>query len=158
MEYVKAAESPEGESCGLVLQRTPSLRICMNPMETSCVNLILETYAGFQKIVKTFGGKKYGCVLFVNGTPEFFSIRNVQDTVSTLREMKSTQVLPYDCSIIPEPALKCCYIYTTSGRVMRPLLKLNNIKNFLKDECCTLNDCISKGYVEYVTKHEEMSW
>lgn len=147
------AESPEGQSAGLVLQRCPSVRINISGIKTGCVQLILSiNMSNLEEISDTTPARK--TCIYVNGVPSFGTDEPVAAVWKKTRQLKTQMTLPFDTSIVREA--HAVQIFTTKGRALRPLFVASRLANYFDGPSLDHRMCLSKGYIEYLDKHEEM--
>ena len=150
-------ETPEGTEIGL--RKNLSLLAIISTRANLDDN-------NFMKILTGFGMKKEmessGSDIFYNG--RFIGhIDNAKEFVNNLREKRRKSELPMELSIRHNSALDNILLSTEVGRVMRPLIIVNNGKprlteehiSLLKDGSLHWDDLIKNGIVEYLDASEE---
>jgi DNA-directed RNA polymerase beta subunit len=138
------AETPEGQSCGLV----------KNMSMLSCVSR--STSSVFMKDflrTRTGGVFSYTVKVFVNGDL-IGSTDTPVDLVSELRTMKRNGAISFDTSIVNDYTKLEIRVHTDAGRVCRPLLVCREGK-VLNGKVRSFSDMLIQGLVDMVDADEE---
>lgn len=150
-------ETPEGTEIGL--RKNLSLLAIISTK----ANIIDNT---FMKLLEELGMKKEmeskGSDIFYNG--RFIGhIGETDEFIKNLKERRRKAQLPQELSIRNNPSLGNIVLSTEIGRVMRPLIIVDDSKSRLKEEHLNLlkdgslhwDDLIKNGIVEYLDAAEE---
>lgn len=133
--FICPAETPEGESCGLV-KHMASTAILSTPVDPEVVLKHLTIKPGDMSFM-------------VNG--EYYGRVDQQDLVERVRAMRRSGIIPFDVTIFFDRQYKEVHLKTCGGRYVRPLLliggKTVNGQSFLEDY-------VYKGCIEFVSAEE----
>eukprot|EP00903_Cladosiphon_okamuranus_P006791 g6619.t1 len=157
------ADTPEGESCGLV-KNLALLAHVTSDQETGPV-LRLCYDLGVEDVARLSGGEVNGChssLVFLNGsivgaTGHPFLLAN------KIRFLRRKGMVGEFVSVYLHSVRRAVYIASDGGRVCRPLLVVENGRTRLTKthldqmalEVLSLQDLIKQGVVEYVDVNEE---
>jgi len=150
-------ETPEGTEIGLRKNLALLARISTAvDMDESSFLEKLEKM-GMQKHIDEQGNFD----IFFNGI--FIGTVNDENFVNKIREERRKNSLPIELSIRLDKSTKTIYISTEVGRVLRPLIVVDNGKSRLSEEHETLveegklkwNDLLQQGIIEYLDAAEE---
>lgn len=149
------AETPEGQSCGLV--KNQAMMTCVSQATDSMfLKKFLQTRVGdsFLKTVK----------VFVNGDL-MGSTDSPYEVTQELRTMKRTGCVSFDASIVYDFTKLEIRVYTDGGRICRPLLIVNPETGRTRFEEQNTNvensgplsfaECLMRGWIELVDADEE---
>ncbi|MDD5192176.1 MAG: DNA-directed RNA polymerase subunit B [Candidatus Nanoarchaeia archaeon] len=150
-------ETPEGTEIGL--RKNLSLLAIISTRANLDDNNFIKILAGFgmKKEMESSGND-----IFYNG--RFIGhIDNAKEFINNLKEKRRKAELPLELSIRHNPALDNILLSTEVGRVMRPLIIVDNGKprlteehlSLLKDGSLHWDDLIKNGIVEYLDASEE---
>lgn len=144
--YICMYETPEGQSCGIVMNMTLSTRTTEGFAYTFIQQII-------QRHITLDTKQQPGyCVTFLNGIIIGY-MANPRETVAHLKQLRQRNVIPQDVSIAWDFIENECRIYCDKGRMTRPFLNMNKYADFLKDKC-TFRQALQKGYVEWLDPNE----
>jgi DNA-directed RNA polymerase subunit B len=154
-------ETPEGTEIGL----RKNLAILSKISTTVKLN-----YEDFIEMLESFGLKRERkdkisegkLDVFFNGT-FIGSIEDEKEFIAKIKEKRRIGAFPLELSIRNDVHLSTIYISTETGRVMRPLIIVENGIPKLKDEHIVLlqegklkwNDLLKQGIIEYLDAAEE---
>jgi DNA-directed RNA polymerase subunit B len=149
-------ETPEGTEIGLRKNLAMLARVstrCVVP-EEKIVKILLE-----EKMVKD---GENGIDVFFNG--RFVGVvQNGKDFAAAVKERRRKGNLPIDLSIKNDSFLEAVFLSTEVGRVLRPLIVVDNGVSRLKEEhlrlveagSLTWNNLVEQGIIEYLDASEE---
>ena len=160
------SETPEGSNCGLVKNLALSAIISQNvPSEDVVETLYNSGVVDLNSANNDI--KKDGTRIFVDGKLIGFH-KNGQELTQTLRTLRRTsKIHPHVGISIYEPdqegATGRLYVNCNAGRVLRPLIIIENDKSLLTDEfldkiskkLISWNDLIRMGIIELIDANEE---
>ena len=160
------AETPEGSNCGLVKNLALSAIISQNvPSEDVVETLYNSGVADFISANNEI--KKDGTRIFVDGILIGFH-KNGQELTRILRDLRrNSKIHPHVGISIYEPeqegATGRLYVNCNAGRVLRPLIIIDNDKSLLTEEfldkiskkLISWNDLIRMGIIELIDANEE---
>ena len=160
------SETPEGSNCGLVKNLALSAIISQNvPSEDVVETLYNSGVVDLNSANNDI--KKDGTRIFVDGKLIGFH-KNGQELTQTLRTLRRTsKIHPHVGISIYEPdqegATGRLYVNCNAGRVLRPLIIVENDKSLLTDEfldkiskkLISWNDLIRMGIIELIDANEE---
>ena len=160
------SETPEGSNCGLVKNLALSAIISQNvPSEEVVETLYNSGVVDLNSANNDI--KKDGTRIFVDGKLIGFH-KNGQELTQTLRTLRRTsKIHPHVGISIYEPdqegATGRLYVNCNAGRVLRPLIIIENDKSLLTDEfldkiskkLISWNDLIRMGIIELIDANEE---
>lgn len=157
------ADTPEGESCGLVKNLALLTHITTDDDEDPVRRLVFML--GAEDILTIGGGQLYqngSHVIFTNGTPIAVTRHPKQFVVAFRRLRRSGRVSEF-VSIFINHHHSAVYIATDEGRICRPLIVVENCsskctKRYLKSlrrGTMDFDDFLARGIVEYVDVNEE---
>jgi len=146
-------ETPEGTEIGL--RKNLALLSKISTRTNLSDEKIIDV---FKEYLKKEPGKKD---VFLNG--KFIGgVDNIEEFVSFLREKRRAQELPIELSIRYNKQLDNVILSSETGRVMRPLIFLENGKPKLTEEqlieltgSLSWSELIKKGIIEYLDAAEE---
>jgi DNA-directed RNA polymerase subunit B len=149
-------ETPEGTEIGLRKNLAMLARVstrCIVP-EEKIVKVLLE-----EKMSKD---GENGLDVFLNG--RFVGVvQNGKEFVAAVRERRRKNNLPIEMGIKHDSFLESIFLSTEVGRVLRPLIVVDNGVSRLKDEhlrlvesgALTWNNLVEQGIIEYLDASEE---
>ena len=160
------AETPEGSNCGLVKNLALSAIISQNVPSEDVVETLYNS--GVADLISANNEiKKDGTRIFVDGKLIGFH-KNGQELTRTLRDLRrNSKIHPHVGISIYEPeqegATGRLYVNCNAGRVLRPLIIINNDKSLLTEEfpdkiskkLISWNDLIRMGIIELIDANEE---
>ena len=163
------AETPEGQSCGLIVNLAVLAHVRIN----SCTQLsmlsvmkALPSRLGFVAAETAAAGGVDGYVrVFHNGVVQGFVHRTMlRDTVEQLRQLRADASLPSDCSVAYDPDAGEIHVGTDAGCLCRPVFvvaRLGDLRSKV-DECRAHRaplwpTLVASGIVMYIDKEEEQS-
>ena len=150
-------ETPEGTEIGLRKNLSLLARIStMSPLDNERLIKILSEF----KLKKEISGE--GNDVFLNG--RFIGhVENIQEFIGDLKRKRRVGELPLELSIKYDKALENVLLSTEIGRVMRPVIIVENgnpklseeQKNLLRDGALKWDDLVQNGIIEYLDAAEE---
>ena len=160
------AETPEGSNCGLVKNLALSAIISQNVPSEDVVETLYNS--GVADLISANNEiKKDGTRIFVDGKLIGFH-KNGQELTRILRDLRrNSKVHPHVGISIYEPeqegATGRLYVNCNAGRVLRPLIIIDNDKSLLTEEfldkiskkLISWNDLIRMGIIELIDANEE---
>ena len=160
------AETPEGSNCGLVKNLALSAIISQNVPSEEVVETLYNS--GVADLISAHNEiKKDGTRIFVDGKLIGFH-KNGQELTRTLRDLRrNSKIHPHVGISIYEPeqegATGRLYVNCNAGRVLRPLIIIDNDKSLLTEEfldkiskkLISWNDLIRMGIIELIDANEE---
>ena len=160
------AETPEGSNCGLVKNLALSAIISQNVPSEDVVETLYNS--GVADLISVNNEiKKDGTRIFVDGKLIGFH-KNGQELTRILRDLRrNSKIHPHVGISIYEPeqegATGRLYVNCNAGRVLRPLIIINNDKSLLTEEfldkiskkLISWNDLIRMGIIELIDANEE---
>lgn len=157
------ADTPEGESCGLVKNLALMTHITIESNESSVKKLTFTL--GAEEITSITGIEIYTqgtYIIFINGTP-FAITQHPRKFVARFRRLRRRGLMSEFVSICTKDRYNSIHISTDEGRICRPFIvvergqsKVN--KRFL--QCLErgtmdFDDFLKKGLVEYLDVNEQ---
>jgi len=144
--YICMYETPEGQSCGIVMNMTLSTRTTEG-----------YSYSFIQKILKCnpdlHSDHRTGdCIVFLNG----IIIGYLSDPFKTILEYKKLRqrnLIPRDVSISFDRIENECRIYCDKGRLIRPFLNMARYSQFMSS-VYTFQEALQNGFVEWLDPNE----
>ena len=160
------AETPEGSNCGLVKNLALSAIISQNVPSEDVVETLYNS--GVADLISANNDiKKDGTRIFVDGKLIGFH-KNGQELTRILRDLRrNSKIHPHVGISIYEPeqegATGRLYVNCNAGRVLRPLIIIDNDKSLLTEEfldkiskkLISWNDLIRMGIIELIDANEE---
>ena len=160
------AETPEGSNCGLVKNLALSAIISQNVPSEEVVETLYNS--GVADLISANNEiKKDGTRIFVDGKLIGFH-KNGQELTRILRDLRrNSKIHPHVGISIYEPeqegATGRLYVNCNAGRVLRPLIIIDNDKSLLTEEfldkiskkLISWNDLIRMGIIELIDANEE---
>ena len=160
------AETPEGSNCGLVKNLALSAIISQNVPSEDVVETLYNS--GVADLISANNEiKKDGTRIFVDGKLIGFH-KNGQELTRILRDLRrNSKIHPHVGISIYEPeqegATGRLYVNCNAGRVLRPLIIIDNDKSLLTEEfldkiskkLISWNDLIRMGIIELIDANEE---
>lgn len=161
------SETPEGRKVGLVKNLAFGALITNKSDPTLIIKVIEEIgIVKFENIIDTCDSFLKLPMIFVNGDPIGVS-HNIENVVDFLRKLRRTCSIDYEISISYNPLSKEIIILTDAGRLIRPLLIVENgellltpedivgIKNGQWDDPSIWSNLMEQGKIEFLDKVEE---
>ncbi len=165
--FIDPSESPEGQSIGilknlsmLVLFSRNSNIIIVKDIIKKCDNIIPYTFNEEEKEKEIF--KQINCNVYVNGHLIGKTINPVLLT-EEIKKLRTNGLINYDVSIGYDKDDGEIHIYCDGGRLIRPVLKVENNKVIILDYIsdCIKNrkriswiDVVEKGLICYIDANE----
>ena len=157
------ADTPEGESCGLVKNLALISHVTTDQPEQAIYNLALNL--GIEDISYFTGEEihnKDSYLVFLNGQP-IGLIRNCDYFVNNFRKLRRKGIIHEFVSVSKSVTQRNVFIASDGGRLTRPLIIIENTKKKLKSEHLkmlemglkTFKDLVKEGLVEYLDVNEE---
>ena len=160
------SETPEGSNCGLVKNLALSAIISVNVPNEEITEKLFEL--GVSDLVTTNNLiKKDGTRIFVDGKLIGFH-KDGEKLVNELRSLRrSSKIHPHIGISIHKPGLEGAtqrlYVNCNAGRVLRPLVIVNDGKSFLNDDILekiskkliSWTDLVRMGNIELIDANEE---
>ena len=142
--YICPAETPEGTSIGIVKNMALSCNITMD-IPSSQVESIVRNFPSFEDI----STGKSGSAVFVNGMI-IGIVENMLDLSKHLIHLRRSCIIHAHTSIVPVFSDFELHIYTSGGRLVRPLFIVNNGKlifderhiKYMYDTRCSWNEFV----------------
>lgn len=125
--YICPAETPEGTSIGIVKNMALSCNITMDISSTQ-VETIVRNFNSFEDVSKG----KSGSAVFINGTI-IGMVDNMLDLSRHLIYLRRSCIIHAHTSIVPVYSDFELHIYTSGGRLVRPLFIIENGKLIFDD-------------------------
>jgi DNA-directed RNA polymerase subunit B len=155
-------ETPEGTEIGLRKNLAMLAKISTRcPVSQEKILAVLEEEGIIE--IKDLKSEQEGRMndVFLNG--RFVGVSNGDDFVKKIRDRRRKTDLPEEMSIRFDRTLGTVFLSTEVGRVLRPLIIVDNGKPRLKKEylevieqgSLTWQDMVSKGIIEYLDAAEE---
>ena len=159
-------ETPEGSNCGLVKNLAMSAIISVSVPPEPIIDRLYELgVRPFEEAEEEL--KRDGCKVFVNGKFLGF-VRDGKALADSLRkERRANLIHPHVSIYLYEPknpnAYRRLYVFTYAGRVLRPLIVVEDGKPKLTEEHVekvkkgelTFYDLVNSGIVELIDANEE---
>jgi len=158
-------ETPEGSNCGLVKNLALSALISVNVPQGEVINTLIEL--GVSLIWESEEEVKKGARVFVDGRFIGFS-DDVNKLAQGFRSQRRQGMISPDASVcvyIPEgsKAVTRVYVGTSSGRVIRPLIIVEDGKSLLTEDLLSKldrgeiswKDLVQMGIIEFIDANEE---
>ena len=160
------SETPEGSNCGLVKNLALSAIISVNVPNEEITEKLFEL--GVSDLVTTNNLiKKDGTRIFVDGKLIGFH-KDGEKLINELRSLRrSSKIHPHIGISIHKPELEGAtqrlYVNCNAGRVLRPLVIINDGKSFLNDDILekiskkliSWTDLVRMGNIELIDANEE---
>ena len=139
------AETPEGQSCGLVKNMSMMACVSRNTSSVFVKNFMRARTGSFACTVKAFVN---GDLIGSTDTP--------LELVSDLRALKRSGAISFDTSIVNDFTKLEIRVHTDAGRVCRPLLVCQDGKPLIEGrEVLSFSDMLMKGLIDVVDADEE---
>jgi len=144
--YICMYETPEGQSCGIVMNMTLSTRTTEG-----------YSYSFIQKILKRnpdlhSDHRPGDCIVFLNGIIIGY-VSNPLKTILEYKRLRQRNLIPRDVSISFDRIENECRIYCDKGRLIRPFLNMAHYSQFITTTC-TFQEALQKGFVEWLDPNE----
>lgn len=157
------ADTPEGETCGLVKNLALLTHITTEDDEGPIKNLVFML--GAEDVLSLNGKQLYAggaYVVFVNGTPTAMS-RYPKQFLTAFRRLRRSRRISEFISVFINHHHQAVYIATDEGRVCRPLIVVENGRSkvtarylkALRNGTMGFDDFLKRGLVEYLDVNEE---
>lgn len=158
------AETPEGQSCGLVKNLSLMAYISVGKLSKKVEEFLMDKL-GVERLedchVPTIPEKTK---IFINGN--WIGVhRNANEIIKTLKRLRRAKNIPEEISIIRDIVNKEIKIYSDSGRIQRPLFIVENGQLTIKkshirklansDGEYNFSELLKEGLVEYLDVEEE---
>ncbi|MFQ6010704.1 MAG: DNA-directed RNA polymerase subunit B'', partial [Nitrososphaerales archaeon] len=158
-------ETPEGSNCGLVKNLALSALISVNVPQGEVINSLIEL--GVSLIWESDQAARNGARVFVDGRFIGFAA-DVEKLAKDFRSDRRQGMISPDASICvytPEEskAVTRVYVGTSSGRVIRPLIIVEDGKSLLTEDVLSKldrgevswKDLVQMGIIEFIDANEE---
>lgn len=153
-------ETPEGAQCGLIKNLTLLSHLRIGCDHDEAIKVVLYSHPSIVSLEKSTGEMRENHTsLFVNGTLVGFTSL-ADETVSSLREYRRCEAIPFDSSIYFCRKKNTIFVETDWGCCTRPCFNLKKIhllpsmiQNIHKLELFDV--LVRNGIIEYVDKMEE---
>ncbi|KAJ4826469.1 hypothetical protein Tsubulata_019438 [Turnera subulata] len=144
--------TPDGENCGLV-KNLAITGLVSTDLSEPVVEKLFE--CGMDKVVDDvrtkLGGKDK---VFLNGL--WVGVCNDScPFVAELRHMRRTKELPHQVEIKRDEQQKEVRIFTDAGRILRPLLVVENLHKIKAFKDFTFDSLLDEGVIEFIGAEEE---
>ena len=149
------AETPEGQSCGLV--KNMSL---MSHVTVGCESSPVVCALGKMMDIVGKSPGEGALPVFINGHASFFT-KNPKDVLQRLRVARRQILLGSETAFTLDPANNEIRVWTDCGRICRPLLVALPAEDLIillkkaREENATWSDMLHSGLIEYVDAEEE---
>jgi DNA-directed RNA polymerase II subunit RPB2 len=160
--WLCAVESPEGQSVGLVKNLALSTNITVGTFEEP-INNIIDNSDNVMKIedIKHSEINKSDTMIFVNGRCYAYTTKPLELT-EKIRKLRRNGKINYEISIGYNIDENTIDIFTTEGRLIRPLFLLKDgklkitkkILRNIKDNKINWYDLLTNGIIEYIDVNE----
>lgn len=159
------AETPEGQSCGLLRNMALGnlIRIGYEPEYIlEFLRLRLKTYLPILNTTRQL--RSTGIRITVNGGKEdgYIPFEDGDKAVVLLRKARQTGAIPFDTAIVYRPMLRTLVLHVDGGCQLRPLFKVENLPMFgavfrayHTNDKLLVQQLILAGVLEYICKEEE---
>jgi DNA-directed RNA polymerase II subunit RPB2 len=148
--YTCMYETPEGQSCGIVLNMTLCTRTSEGHSYTFIHNILMRR---LEKYIHSTPCKGLA-ILFLNGMIIGY-IENPKDMARELKTLRLRGILPIDVSIGWDWIENEIRLYCDKGRLIRPFLTQKGIQDYSKlSEIYTFSEAVEKGYIEWLDSNE----
>lgn len=146
--YICMYETPEGQSCGIVLNLTLTTRTSDGHFFTFIKSVILTNT---KSICDT--RKEDSIMIFLNGiiigytnTPEI--------TTDEIKKLRRNKYIPYDVSIAWDFIENEIRIFCDKGRLIRPFIKqpIPTFEEF--KQCNSFSEMVDRNYIEWLDANE----
>lgn len=148
------AETPEGQTCGLIKNMSVMTYISVATNSSYLKKIIIE------HLPKTNDEHKPYYHIFVNG--DLITISKHPHIITNLiRTNRRSGNIPNDVTVVCDHRLKEVRTHSDAGRICRPLLivdehgKIRLTKEIIRTRCYKWFDLLVHGYIEYVDSDEE---
>lgn len=147
------AETPEGKSAGIALNAT-FMADFSRKIQSILVKEILEK---FEDIISIDDVKinqiRNMTRLFLNGALIGYT-QNPEDVVDYVRNMRNKGQLDKEVSVSYDEIDEDIHMYCDEGRMIRPLLTMNNNALLIKNKKYTWIELLRKNYIQYLDSSE----
>lgn len=160
-------ETPEGASCGLILNLAVMAHVRINTCPQTTLKSIMQKLPNSVQFVplERATASSWEARVFHDGVLRgFVPLRNMQLLCDELRLLRSTNALPSDCSIALIEAAGEIHIGTDAGCLCRPVFVLSKMHHLGSKvaECKATRSplwpsLVATGVVVYVDKEEEQA-
>lgn len=151
------AETPEGQTCGLLKNMSLLTYISVSTNAGYIKQLVIES--AIAKNINDRERRSYP--IFVNGDLIVIS-QDPSKIVNMIRNKRRTGGVAHDVTVVLDQCHSEVRVHTDAGRICRPLLitdsatgRIRLTEHILKQYKYTWNDLLVNGYVEYVDGEEE---
>lgn len=143
--YICLYETPEGQSCGIVLNMTISTTISAAHSFRTLRKILLS-------LIMDYKTSSTGCPCFLNG----IIITRVSDplvTTNILRNYRRRGYIPWDISICYDSQENEIRIFCDKGRLIRPFICNPNYTDWI-DKINSFSQAVQNGFVEWLDSNE----
>jgi DNA-directed RNA polymerase II subunit RPB2 len=158
--YICLYETPEGQSCGIVLNMTLTTRISDQWSVSYIRRIIFSRLSQYihDIILESQAKDNLECILFLNGMIMGYT-QDPKTFVKQLRALRVQKILPHDLSIAWDFLENEIRIYCDKGRLIRPFIVKGDEPTLLElaQEAEHFSDLVSQGRVEWLDSNEVQS-
>lgn len=148
--YICLYETPEGQSCGIVLNMTLTTRTS-EAHSFSLISQIIRTRCTWMQTTR----QSRDCIVFLNGLIVGYT-SNPENATAELKQLRAQRILPHDVSIAWDRFEREIRLFCDKGRLIRPFLKAPfDQTDFESLE--TFSEAVDMGYVEWLDSNEVQS-
>ena len=135
------AESPEGQAVGIVKNLAMTVSVT-NKLDALQVKNVVTRIPGYQYINSINILKQQ--LLFINGQLYGYVEGDITTFVNKLFKLRESNVIHSHTSIVYNKSQNTIHIHTDEGRLIRPIINIENIDKLVYDdfEACLLNNSI----------------
>jgi DNA-directed RNA polymerase II subunit RPB2 len=144
--YICMYETPEGQSCGIVMNMTLSTRTTEG-YPFAFIRSILLRDPGIH-----VDHRPGDCIVFLNGIIIGYMSDPTQ-VVIRYKQLRQNNVIPRDVSISFDSIENECRIYCDKGRLIRPFLNMARYSEW-SQSACTFSEALQQGFVEWLDPSE----
>lgn len=159
-------ETPEGASCGLIINLSVLAHVRINTCEQETLGRVLETlppHCGYVSAITQAQQPDSTARVFHDGVLRgFFPRENLSLVAACLREFRAAGTLPADCSVSTDEQAEELHIGTDAGCLCRPVFVASKAAMVpeVVAECETMRRplwqrLMELGVVVYIDKEEE---
>lgn len=152
--FICPCETPEGKTVGTVLNLSMTATITKKTSKIIVRN-ILEKIESIIPVENFDIDQEYNpVVIFVNGFIIGYTL-NPMKTVATIQSLRRKEILNYEVSVSYDHIDNEIRIFCDEGRLLRPLIRLENNNMILKPENkYDWNELIKQSYIEFLDPSE----
>ncbi len=128
--YVCYVDSPEGQNVGLLKAKSVGCWVSISKnLDRFIYNNNTRSMYTFDEIKR----KKEGKNTFFSYNGKILGFVNANEMVKYLNSKKDKKVIPFDAMILHAKGDNIVYLYSNSGRLVRPVLTVNKHENDIDD-------------------------